>query len=109
VVNLSGVNPGDNLGSIVLPLGEGSQYILRDTYIRGWNLNITNDVQPLSDYGLDKIIPIIQPSEINVDLSLTAGMVELIVGGKITESVRNKQVEACSVAELLFAIRMKIN
>ena len=109
MVNISGMNPGDNLGSIVLPLGEGRQYILRDTYIREWNLNIMNGIEAFPNFGLDKIIPIIQPPEINVDLSLTAGMIELIVGGKITESVRDKRVEACSVAELLFAIRMKIN
>ena len=109
MVNIAGMNPGDNLGSIVLPLGEGRQYILRDTYLREWSVNITNAVQPLSDYGFDKIIPIVQPSEINVDLSLTAGMIDLIVGGEITESVKYKRVEACSVAELLFAIRMKIN
>jgi len=107
VVNIAGMNPGDNLGSIVLPLGEGRQYILRDTYLREWNLNITNDV--LSFPTGFKNIQRVQPSEINVDLSLTAGMIDLIAGGKITESVKDKRVEACSVAELLFAIRMKIN
>ena len=109
MVNIAGMNPGDNLGSIILPLGAGSQYILRDTYLREGSVNITNGVEAFPNFGLDKIIPIIQPPEINVDLSLTAGMIDLIVGGEITESVKDKRVEACSVAELLFAIRMKIN
>ena len=109
MVNIAGMNPGDNLGSIVLPLGEGSQYILRDTYLSAWSVNVSNPVASFPTFAGKENRQIIAPQNINVDLSLTAGMIELIVGGKITESVRNKRVEACSVAELLFAIRMKIN